>query len=187
NELAAHGYIVVLQDTRGRFGSGGEFYPFRNESADGFDTVEWAAKLDQSNGKVGMFGGSYVGATQMLAAMAAPPHLISIFPFVTASEYYDGWAYQNGAFMQWFASSWASGLAIDTLRSPRETRHAPKDRINHLRWQNYQLLKTPEVSLLAAYFRDWLSHERDDDYWQQWRGSPHSSGGAGNGFDAARV
>ena len=64
NELASHGYIVVLQDTRGRFASGGEFYPFRNESADGFDTVEWAAKLDQSNGKVGMFGGSYVGATQ---------------------------------------------------------------------------------------------------------------------------
>ena len=57
NELAAHGYIVILQDTRGRFASGGEFYPFRNESADGYDTVEWAAKLDQSNGKVGMFGG----------------------------------------------------------------------------------------------------------------------------------
>ena len=41
NELASHGYIVVIQDTRGRFASGGEFYPFRYESADGFDTVEW--------------------------------------------------------------------------------------------------------------------------------------------------
>src|ERR1043165_2600867 len=57
-ELASHGYIVVVQDTRGRFESGGDFYPFRNESADGFDTVEWAAGLKQSNGKVGMFGGS---------------------------------------------------------------------------------------------------------------------------------
>src|SRR5436190_6733174 len=68
NELASHGYIVVLQDTRGRYESGGDFYPFRDESADGYDTVEWSAQLDGSSGKVGMFGGSYVGATQMLAA-----------------------------------------------------------------------------------------------------------------------
>ena len=106
NELASHGYIVVLQDTRGRYESGGDFYPFRDESADGYDTVEWAARLNGSNGKVGMFGGSYVGATQMLAAMAVPPHLASIFPYVTASEYYDGWTYQSGALMQWFSSSW---------------------------------------------------------------------------------
>ena len=49
NELASHGYIVVLQDTRGRYASGGEFYPFRNESFDGYDTIEWAAALDHSN------------------------------------------------------------------------------------------------------------------------------------------
>ena len=100
----------------GRFDSGGEFYPFRNEAADGFDTVEWAAALPYSDGKVGMFGGSYVGATQMLAAMAKPPHLVAIQPYVTASEYYEGWTYQGGALMQWFASSWSSGLAVDTLR-----------------------------------------------------------------------
>ena len=74
-ELASHGYIVVLQDTRGRFDSEGEFYPFLYERNDGYDTVEWAAALPGSNGKVGMFGGSYVGATQMLAAISEPPHL----------------------------------------------------------------------------------------------------------------
>ena len=173
NRMAAHGYIVVLQDTRGRFGSGGEFYPFRNESADGFDTVEWAAKLDQSNGKVGMFGGSYVGATQMLAAMAVPPHLVSIFPYVTASEYYDGWTYQNGALMQWFSSSWTSGLVIDTLRRQTEVSQAPKEWVKNLPLQDYALLKTPQPSSLAPYYRDWLSHERDDAYWQQWRVSDH--------------
>ena len=175
NELASHGYIVVLQDTRGRFASGGEFYPFRNESADGFDTVEWAAKLDQSNGKVGMFGGSYVGATQMLAAMAVPPHLVSIFPYVTASEYYDGWTYQNGALMQWFSSSWTSGLAIDTLRRKAEQAQAPKEWVKTLPLRDYPLLKTPQTSELAPYFRDWLSHERDDAYWAQWRVSDHYS------------
>ena len=175
NELASHGYIVVLQDTRGRFESGGEFYPFRNESADGFDSVEWAAKLDQSNGKVGMFGGSYVGATQMLAAMAVPPHLVSIFPYVTASEYYDGWTYQNGAWMQWFSSSWTSGLAVDTLRRQAESAQAPQDWVNQLPPQDYALLKLPATSSLAPYFHDWLSHERDDTYWQQWRVSDHYS------------
>ena len=175
NELASHGYIVVLQDTRGRFASGGEFYPFRNESADGFDTVEWAAKLEQSNGKVGMFGGSYVGATQMLAAMAAPPHLVSIFPYVTASEYYDGWTYQSGALMQWFSSSWTSGLAIDTLRRHADQAQAPKEWVNNLPLNDYLILKTPQTSLLAPYFRDWLSHERDDEYWAQWRVSDHYS------------
>src|SRR5881397_816766 len=46
NDLASHGYIVVLQDTRGRYESGGEFYPFRDEASDGYDTIEWAARLD---------------------------------------------------------------------------------------------------------------------------------------------
>jgi len=173
NELASHGYIVVVQDTRGRYESGGDFYPFRNESTDGFDTVEWAAKLDQSNGKVGMFGGSYVGATQMLAAMAVPPHLVSIFPYVTASEYYDGWTYQNGALMQWFNSSWTSGLAVDTLRRQAESSQAPKEWVKTLPLQDYPLLKLPPASSLAPYLRDWLSHERDDAYWQQWRVSDH--------------
>src|ERR1039458_1281468 len=63
--MAAHGYVVIIQDTRGRFDSQGEFYPFRYESQDGYDTVEWAAKLPYADGKVGMFGGSYVGGTLM--------------------------------------------------------------------------------------------------------------------------
>src|SRR6185295_19122202 len=175
NELAAHGYIVVVQDTRGRYASGGEFYPFRNESADGYDTIEWAANLEQSNGKVGMFGGSYVGATQMLAAMAVPPHLVSIFPYVTASEYYDGWTYQNGAWMQWFSSSWTSGLAVDTMRRQAESTQAPKNWVNTLPLRDYAVLNAPQPSSLAPYFRDWLEHERDDAYWQQWRVSDNYS------------
>ena len=71
---AAHGYVVIVQDVRGRYKSAGEWYPFKHESEDGYDTIEWAAALPYSDGKVGMFGGSYVGATQMLAAIAHPPH-----------------------------------------------------------------------------------------------------------------
>src|SRR5258708_1016894 len=71
---AARGFVVIAQDVRGRFESEGEWYTFMHESQDGYDTVEWAAGLPYSNGKVGMFGGSYVGATQFVAALAKPPH-----------------------------------------------------------------------------------------------------------------
>ena len=171
--MAAHGYVVIVQDTRGRFDSQGEFYPFRYESQDGFDTVEWAAALPYADGKVGMFGGSYVGATQMLAAIASPPHLVAIQPYVTASEYYDGWTYQNGALMQWFASSWSSGLAVDTLRRQAERLEDPKSWVAQLPVDGYRMLELPPVSGLAPYYRDWVAHERDDDYWRPWKISAH--------------
>ncbi len=167
--LASHGYVVVLQDTRGRYASEGEFYPFRHESQDGYDTVEWAAALNFSDGKVGMFGGSYVGATQMLAAAAAPPHLVAIFPYVTASEYYDGWTYQSGALMQWFTSSWTTGLAEDTLRRKATALARPLEWVHELPIESYRLLALPGVGDLAPYYRDWIEHERNDDYWRRWK------------------
>ncbi len=92
---AARGFMVVVQDVRGRYESEGEWYPFKHEIDDGYDTVEWAAGLPHANGKVGMFGGSYVGATQMLAAVGHPPHLAGICPVVTASNYHENWTYQG--------------------------------------------------------------------------------------------
>ncbi len=172
-ELAAHGYVVINQDTRGRFDSEGEFYPFRYESQDGFDTVEWAAAQPWSNGRVGMFGGSYVGATQMLAAIAKPPHLVSIFPYVTASEYYDGWTYQSGALLQWFASSWTSGLTFDTVRRKTAALQDPKKWVATLPVDAYPLLQFPDVHAVAPYFTDWVRHETDDAYWKPWKISDH--------------
>jgi uncharacterized protein len=172
-ELASHGYVVVLQDTRGRFDSGGEFYPFRYESQDGYDTVEWAAALPYSDGQVGMFGGSYVGATQMLAAKAAPPHLAAIFPYVTASEYYEGWTYQGGSLMQWFASSWSSGLVIDTIRRMANEAQSPKEWVQTLPVEAFPMAAPPAPSSLAPYFRDWVAHETNDEYWRQWKISDH--------------
>ena len=171
--LASHGYVVIIQDTRGRYASEGEFYPFLNESNDGFDSVAWAAKLPYANGDVGMFGGSYVGATQMLAAMAAPPNLKSIFPYVTASEYYDGWTYQSGALMQWFASSWTSGLAGDTLRRQVSERAQLTDWAFQLPVEDYKMMSLPEPDELAPYYDDWVEHETDDEFWKRWKISDH--------------
>jgi hypothetical protein len=69
-----------------------------------------------------MFSGSYVGATQMLAAIGHPPHLAGICPIVTASNYHENWSYQGGAFEQWFNESWTSGLAQDTAVRQHDTR-----------------------------------------------------------------
>ncbi len=172
-KAAARGYVVVAQDVRGRFQSEGDWYPFKNESQDGYDTVEWAAALPYSNGKVGMFGGSYVGATQFLAAIAKPPHLAGICPNVTASNYHDGWTYQGGAFEQWFNESWSTGLAMNTMRRRVEAGQNAVAWTKTLPLTNYAVLEAPPAAGLAPYFADWLAHPNYDDYWKQWSIEEH--------------
>jgi putative CocE/NonD family hydrolase len=169
---AARGYVVVEQDVRGRFTSEGEWYTFKNESQDGYDTVEWAAALPYSNGKVGMFGGSYVGATQYLAAIAKPPHLAGICPTVTASNYHDGWTYQGGAFEQWFNESWSTGLAMNTMRRRLEQSDALEG-TKTLPLTDYAVLEAPSAAGIAPYFKDWLAHPNFDAYWKQWSIEDH--------------
>lgn len=166
-KAAQRGYVVIIQDVRGRFESEGEWYTFRNESADGYDTVEWAAALPYSNGKVGMFGGSYVGATQFLAAIAAPPHLAGICPVVTASNYHEGWTYQGGAFEQWFNESWTTGLAKNTLDRRGNWDGKAIDWINVLPLRSYPVREASDAEGLAPYFKDWLDHPNYDDYWKR--------------------
>lgn len=174
---AASGYVVVAQDVRGRFASEGDWYPFKHESLDGYDTVEWAAALAYADGKVGMFGGSYVGATQYLAAIAHPPHLAGICPNVTASNYHDGWTYQGGAFEQWFNESWTTGLAMNTVRRRIESSGNAAAWAKVVPLLSYPVLdlEMPAAAELAPYFRDWLAHPNYDDYWKAWSIEEHYS------------
>jgi uncharacterized protein len=171
----ARGFMVVVQDVRGRYTSEGEWYTFKHEIDDGYDTVEWAAALPHSNGKVGMFGGSYVGATQMLAAIGHPPHLAGICPVVTASNYHENWTYQGGAFEQWFNESWGSGLAQDTFDHliHNDTNALVGDSVlplTHYPMFNIQPIANGSqlTHELAPYFLDWLAHPTYDSYWKQW-------------------
>jgi hypothetical protein len=127
-----------------------------------------------------MFGGSYVGATQMLAAIAQPPHLAGICPVVTASNYHDGWTYQSGAFEQWFNESWTSGLAQDTLNRLVRSNTNALHGIEKLPLTAYPLFELPTTGgdsdltrSLAPYFLDWLAHPNYDDYWKQWSIEEH--------------
>jgi len=165
---AARGYVVVAQDVRGRYSSEGDWYPFQYESQDGFDTVEWAAALPYANGKVGMFGGSYVGATQYLTAIAQPPHLAAICPNFTASNYHDGWTYQGGAFEQWFNESWTTILATNTISRLASAATSAYSGAQRLPLSSYPVLEAPRKAAFAPYFTDWLAHPNYDDYWKQW-------------------
>jgi putative CocE/NonD family hydrolase len=73
--FARQGFIVVIQDVRGRGESEGSYYPFKHEREDGYDSVQWAAALPGSNGCVGLYGFSYQGAVQLFAALDRPPGL----------------------------------------------------------------------------------------------------------------
>lgn len=173
---AAHrGYMVVVQDVRGRLSSDGDWYPFKYESADGYDAVEWAAALPGSNGKVGMVGGSYIGATQLLAAIAHPPHLEGICPIDTASNYHENWVYQGGAFEQWFSESWTSLLAQDTFDRVVKRGTNAFTNTTVLPLEKYPVFSMEFDSTeknttkqLAPYFLDWLNHPDYDSYWKQW-------------------
>lgn len=173
-KAAERGYVFIHQDCRGRYASEGEWYPFRNESRDTFDTVEWAATLPYSNGKVGLIRGSYGGVSQLLGAIAQPPHLAGILPEMTAANYHDGWVYQGGAFEQWFNETWTTGsLALDTLDREVRNGNAPARWAVQLPLSNYPLLNLGSITNVAPYFTDWLEHPSDDEYWNQISIEPH--------------
>ena len=170
---AQAGFAVVIQDTRGRHASEGEFYAFRDDIEDGYDTVEWAAAQPWSNGKVGMYGASYVGATQWLAATARPPHLVTIAPTVTASNYHDGWTYQGGAFELGFNMSWTLlQLTLANFKNVSGAQDVPLERRMELvkavdgMTEGFRSLPTKDYphldSGLAKYYYDWkLNAELD--------------------------
>jgi putative CocE/NonD family hydrolase len=172
--FARHGYLVVIQDVRGRWASEGEWYPFAHEEQDGYDTVEHAAALPTANGRVGMFGGSYGGATQWLAAVAAPPHLACISPAITAADYHDGWTYRGGALNQAFVQTWAFLLAQDRARRMGrpdletacvEAYESVGTRFFDLPLNQLAPLREPG---LAPWYLDWLAHPSRDAYWRRW-------------------
>jgi uncharacterized protein len=113
---AAQGYIVVIQDVRGRGTSAGEFDLFTHEVADGLDTINWVSQLPHSTGQVGMYGFSYQGMTQLYTAAHQPAALKAIAPAMVAYDLHSDWAYENDAFCLWANLAWAIQLAGETAR-----------------------------------------------------------------------
>ncbi|MEU3782780.1 CocE/NonD family hydrolase [Streptomyces sp900129855] len=118
---AKRGFMVVIQDTRGRFASEGEWEPWTYEENDGYDTVRWAAALPGSNGSVGMIGGSYFGNTQWMAALSKPPELKAIAPLITWSDPDDGLWARGGAIELGITVPWSLMQGADTLMRRHRT------------------------------------------------------------------
>jgi putative CocE/NonD family hydrolase len=177
--VAMQGYAVIVQDVRGRFKSEGEFTSYDAEAEDGYDTVEWAAALPYSNGKVGMFGLSYYGFTQWLAAVECPPHLTAIFPSITFNDSRDGVMFQGGALQLALRESWTLGtMSADLLIRKHGMTPELAGSLNQLaghmnkfsEWFNYAPIKEwPPLKELdvASFFYEWIDTPLDDPYWEK--------------------
>jgi putative CocE/NonD family hydrolase len=165
---AAKGYVVILQDVRGRFTSDGQWYPFKFDAQDGYDTIEWAAALPYSDGQVGMVGSSYLGYDQLLAAITRPPHLKGIFPIIAPSNLYSELVHQGGALNQWVVEDWTTAAALVSLLQKVPESMNVKARTATLPITSYPILGLPTEQQLAPFFYDWLKHPSYDEYWRQW-------------------
>lgn len=170
---ARHGYAVVVQDVRGRWASSGEFIPFESEADDGEDTMSWLDSLAFSNGRIGMYGFSYPGHTQLQIAARHPGALRCMVPAMTSPSLYEGWAYNHGAFALAFNASWATFLADDVARR-RDPDSEPLLAAQYAKMNDYYwwlpLSAIPNLSpgTPGGFFHDWLTHETNDAYWQRW-------------------
>ena len=175
--FARHGFHVVIQDVRGRGDSEGEFYAFRHEGRDGAETIAWLLKHGASNGRIGMYGFSYQGSTQLLAAAEQPEGLVCIAPHMTAANLYHGWFYHQGALR--LAST--LGWGIQMLREDAR-RRGLRDASDGLEsaWLNvraqaavapYGRHAAVVDEELPGYVRDWMAHREADregrEFWSE--------------------
>jgi uncharacterized protein len=175
--LAARGYVVIIQDSRGRYMSDGTARP-HDEAADGHDAVEWAASLPYSSGKVGMFGTSYLATTTLQAATEAPPHLLAIQPSAAYASRYADLVFQGGAFYLEDGLAWNLGQAADVMRralTPDANRDAAVGLSAHQQalfqqsWLWYLPLKqfdALDLKRFAPNYYDMLEHPTYDAYWE---------------------
>jgi uncharacterized protein len=165
------GYAVVIQDVRGRYDSGGEFRPYENEGHDGFDTIEWAAKQDWSNGDIGTFGLSYQGAVQWLAAVENPPHLKAMVPamtFSTPQNFFFAGGTWDMSWMEWIWDNIAWDIRVKkNLSGPR----AYEESLAAWKVEGPKMLaalpitNVPQLKEVAPFYFDWLKHPAEDPWW----------------------
>lgn len=156
------GYAVVIQDTRGRNNSEGIFNAFQDEIHDGYDIQQWIGEQSWCNGKIGTFGGSYVGFTQWMPAPHGSHYLKTMFPTKTFSDFYNE-AYQGGAFRILRFSPWSYSM----------TRPYNVDEafVQSIIDSVYRVIPFMEQDKLLGwkipFLRDWLAHPQKDLYWER--------------------
>ena len=163
-EFARRGMAYVVQDVRGRYGSGGEWTPFINEEADGADTLDWIAAQPWCNGKVGMFGDSYLAATQFYAALSGHASLCALNPRFMAGDCWKRAYYCDGVFSLGLTWSW---LCFECNAPASEAGMMPlfdvEGILNSLPIREMDVASGSEP--VPAY-RDYVDHARYDEVWE---------------------
>ncbi len=181
---AQRGYVVVIQDVRGRGHSQGMFDPFVHEAEDGYDTVQWASKLSGSTRGVGMYGFSYQGSTQWAALSLRPPSLKAIAPFMCAADLYHGWFYPQGVLALKNTLMWAIQLTRDSIARQgandgelellSQWMREPEQVLWHVPYGKQDILDKWGMT----FFQEWVSHPHYDSYWERlnWLDAIRNSG-----------
>ncbi len=171
---ASQGYIVVVQDIRGRGESEGVFNVGENEAEDGAQTIGWASQLAGSSGDVGMYGFSYQGYAQLLAAGSDASELSALKALAPAMAPWharETWATENGALKLRGALGWATQIAAESAR-----RAGDAEAFAHLMAESNALntrapcqARPAYMDLLRKYshYERWLDTPADDPYWAQ--------------------
>jgi putative CocE/NonD family hydrolase len=180
--LASLGYILVVQDCRARFMSEGDWYhPMVHEAVDGYDAVEWAARLPWSDGNVGMAGQSALGMTQYLTAPTRPPHLRTMFAVSSPSDWHECWVYRGAGVLdfRWLIAycliMTPDQLArkgtqhlLETIRNyypdPGNMNVGPLKDEHYCHLPIYDWVERLKDSV--PYMRDYLDHPEYDAYWE---------------------
>jgi putative CocE/NonD family hydrolase len=169
---AERGYVVVQQDSRGKYDSGGIFEPFRDEANDGSDTNDWIGRQPWSNGRIGGLGQSYYGLTQWMPAIMGSKYLTTIAPVMTTVDTYNNWIYSDGAFHLGFAMGWGTGLAGRGTVRPDPRKRLPTASTAASAAQGSVMSHLPlatmdeaQVRAQVPYYRDWMTHPKRDAYW----------------------
>jgi putative CocE/NonD family hydrolase len=156
---AKRGYTVVIQGTRGRYRSGGTFYPAVNERQDGIETLDWLKAQPWFDGRLAMWGGSAFGHTQWAISDLGEdgPGVFSLQ--ISSSSYY-GTFHRGGAFALESALYWA------LVSPPEKDRETSGDEIQRGA-DGWPVVEADDRALKdVAFFNDWTTHRMKDKYWQ---------------------
>ena len=167
------GYAVVVQDTRGREDSTGEWRPEYYEIEDGDDTLNWIAAQPFSDGQVSMTGGSYLGYVQWAAAASGNPHLKAMLSNVCAGSAFIDIPRRGGCFNSGMLA-WAFMMTEKRLRA---------DLVAQDNWDEIldirPLNQIPKQALghEVPFLEKWLEHTDMDDFWERGNWSKRYKGG----------
>jgi putative CocE/NonD family hydrolase len=166
---AAHGYIVVVQDVRGRGTSEGVFRPGEHEVEDGADAVEWAAQLEGSTGDVGLYGFSYQAYNQLLAAAGSCPSLKTMIPAMGPWDALRTWAYENGALRLKQMVGWGIQITAEAARRAGDAQaYAELSAASQALPVRGPIAAQPAVLVRhreRSHFMEWIERSPDDPYW----------------------